>query len=534
MYNLLASLPRGASHGVSPCGGRGQPKLPKGLPTTPARSGRRTVVESPPKERCGTKRCGATSLAEALAPQPAQKKTREMPKAAIGATQVCTAQKKTREMPKAAIGATQVCKVFARPRLSNPLDTGSVFESDLVHVKRHRLAGQAGGCLRCIFVSNPRALEQVAKLPRKAGHVASWLEPGPCSEGGQWALGCRICAWYHIHNGPTMDHRKGAIGPPGAESKGGPKRKHVKKIFKDPALRMRKHARFGKFANFTFRQPSQTEKAIEQHGNSQAHDLAYKAMLQKESACELRPLTMPEAAPNPVAQKAFKGRVPKPRDWLDSFVDTGNLVSWRKQARLRVQKSGQSSGEPLASKPEVARASDDTTSSPWAGSQPLAADQGGSQSLTLAAPRETLENLRKRRRKQTRIMAEVVRRKHRRILGKAKFCTLALDEAQGRKLVHFRCDCDKAPWYHQGTLGVYKAGPQTTEEGEEDHAKRAVKRLDEFLTKFCTPLRKASLGTACDNEFKEHLLNIVATISADGGAAERRAIFLAGAKRGSL
>ena len=65
------------------------------------------------------------------------------------------------------------------------------------------------------------------------------------------------------------------------------------------------------------------------------------------------------------------------------------------------------------------------------------------------------------------------------------------------------------------------------EEGEQDHASRAMKRLDEFLSRFCTPLRNASLGTQCDEELKKHLLKIVVTISADGGSAERRAIYLA-------
>ena len=52
-------------------------------------------------------------------------------------------------------------------------------------------------------------------------------------------------------------------------------------------------------------------------------------------------------------------------------------------------------------------------------------------------------------------------------------------------------------------------------------------RLDEFFTKFCTPLRKSTLGTECDQGLKDHLLKIVVTISADGGPSERRALFLA-------
>ena len=78
-------------------------------------------------------------------------------------------------------------------------------------------------------------------------------------------------------------------------------------------------------------------------------------------------------------------------------------------------------------------------------------------------------------------------------------------------------------------MGFFKTVAKTSEEGAEDHAKRAVIHMDELLTRFCTPLRKASLGTECDNELKVHILNITATLSADGGPAERRALYLASA-----
>ena len=113
------------------------------------------------------------------------------------------------------------------------------------------------------------------------------------------------------------------------------------------------------------------------------------------------------------------------------------------------------------------------------------------------------------------------------MLRRARFCSLSLDEAQGRKRIHFRCDYDKPPWYYQGTLGVFQVGAKTMEEGEEDHALKAMTRLDEFISKFCTPLRKRELGTICDQDLKDHLMKIVVTISADGGPSERRAILLA-------
>jgi hypothetical protein len=76
-------------------------------------------------------------------------------------------------------------------------------------------------------------------------------------------------------------------------------------------------------------------------------------------------------------------------------------------------------------------------------------------------------------------------------------------------------------------MGVYKVAATTMEEGEQDHALKSLTRLNEFLTRFCTPLRKKVLGTQCDQELKDHLLQIIVTVSSDGGAAERRALYIA-------
>jgi hypothetical protein len=298
---------------------------------------------------------------------------------------------------------------------------------------------------------------------------------------------------------------------------GKPKRKHQKKLLKDLKLRRRSQARFSKFASFTWRQPTQIRKNLEQHGTCQAHEKAVKAMLQKEDGLETRPQASAIAAPpatNQAAQRAFKGRVPKPAHWKDCFVESSNMVSWRKQAKLHLGRSGQSS-KPSALPTNSDQDSSNVAPGPSTQCQPLV-DTG-----------ETCRNLHQRRRKQCRIIAECVRLRHRRILKKARFCSLAFDDAQGKKLVHFRCDYHKPPWYYQGTLGVFKVGAKTMAEGGQDHALQSMTRMDEFISKFCTPLRKSSLGTECDQELKDHLLKIVVNISADGGAAERRAIFLA-------
>jgi len=399
----------------------------------------------------------------------------------------------------------QPCKVW-KPHCPASSDPGSAFESDFSHFKRHKAEGKTHSCLRCIYLSNPQAVQQSARLPPTGSSLgmASWLEPKPGYMHGTWGLGCRICAWYLTTKvGQKNDNKR---------------RLHRMKVFKDPQLKARNQPRFSTFANFNFRQTRQIVKSLEQHGNSQAHENACQAIARKEHglASLSQVHTTAPVAIDPVAQAIFKGRVPKPLDWFDCFVEDKALLSWRKQARLCIEKSRQTSTEPQA-QPENPKPDCSTTAS-----------TSPSERQLLAAGREETEgHIRKRRQKQTHIMAEVVRQRHRQILRRARFCSLAIDDSSGRKLVHFRCDYHKAPWYYQGTLGVYQSGATTMEEGEQDHASRAMKRLDEFLSRFCTPLRNASLGTQCDEELKKHLLKIVVTISADGGSAERRAIYLA-------
>ena len=469
-------------------------------------------TSSPPKTTKYVQKWSRGSLAAALASDlPANKRRKTCgawgKSAAVGAFAAIGAISK----PGQGVKPSGPGKRKRGPQLCSPCHPSYVSESGLEHVKRHKAEGQANNCLRCIYLSDPKALEQYAKLPLPNGSMAIWLEPKSLHQGGYWGLGCRICAWYRSNLvGLANSQPLAALG-------GKPKRKHRKKLVKDPELRRRGQGRFSTFANFACMKATQILKNLEQHGSSQQHELAFKAMLQKESGLEMHPQASATVGPpaiNRAAQKAFKGRVPKPKDWMDCFVDSSSSVSWRKQAKLAIGKSGQTS-EPLA----VPEASKPDSS--------IEAPRNSKQCQPLAAPREIFRNMRQRRRKQCRIIAECVRKRHRRVLRKARFCTLAFDDAQGRKLLHFRCDYHKPPWYYQGTLGVIKMGAKTMEEGEEDHALRTMTRMDEFISRFCTPLRKKSLGSQCDQELKDHLLKIVVNISADGGAAERRAIFLA-------
>ena len=394
-------------------------------------------------------------------------------------------------------------------KMGTACDPGSVFENDLEHVKPHKAEGWAHECLRCSYILDKGSLGKYASLPLPSGRLATWVEPTPSHMGGTWALGCRICAWHCNFT-----------------AAGGARRTHRKQLPEE--LRGMTAARHSKFAGFNSGlrnvKLSEVRLALLAHTTSQGHEKACKAMLEKDRDCNLSTQSQAPPAINPLVQAAFKGRVPKPKDWFDCFVDCRNLISWRKQANVHLQKSGANSEvsfgrKPLA--PPGASESDSLTTEPK--------DPGNGQPYVrgkIATPLG-LDGLRKRRRKQTKMMAECLRERHRNVLRKAQFCSLALDEAQGRRLVHFRCDYHKPPWYYQGSLGIFDVGAKTMEESGEDHALKALTRLDEFITKFCTPLRKASLGMQCDQELKDHLLKIVSTVSADGGPSERRAVILA-------
>ena len=83
-----------------------------------------------------------------------------------------------------------------------------------------------------------------------------------------------------------------------------------------------------------------------------------------------------------------------------------------------------------------------------------------------------------------------------------------------------------------GVLGLLDCSKKHASCFEDDHAVTAVRQLDEFLTRFCSPLgkivgRRGAQPLACDAELKAHVLKTVTSFSADGASKERRALFLA-------
>jgi hypothetical protein len=132
-------------------------------------------------------------------------------------------------------------------------------------------------------------------------------------------------------------------------------------------------------------------------------------------------------------------------------------------------------------------------------------------------------NVRKVRKKQVGIMAEVVQMKWQRALHQATFCSLSMDGSNGQKVVRFRCDLPDAPWVLRGILGVLdEVIIEKLDDADQDCALTTTLKLDLVITQFCTPL-----GEPVNQDLKDHLLNIIRVVAVDGAPAERRAISLA-------
>ena len=132
-------------------------------------------------------------------------------------------------------------------------------------------------------------------------------------------------------------------------------------------------------------------------------------------------------------------------------------------------------------------------------------------------------------RKQRRILAEHVREKNRILLRAATSITLALDKGKYKKVVRFRCDTpmpvsDGKPAVAKGVLGIVDCTHASAADHEEDHAIKAVRKLDGLITTFCSPLGPGGQPLAPDLSLKEHILKNVRALAADGASEERRAL----------
>ena len=344
-------------------------------------------------------------------------------------------------------------------------------ESDYHHRLRHPTF--LPKCIRCNFKKHARSWQA---LSVHAGLTAetnrSWLSERPSFMGGGWALGCSICTW--------------------AANDGVPKHKRSNR----PRHRLSKWARF---QIRRLRTCSEAASAISNHQSSASHRRAVKMMQSQSSRPPQHGHDKVEASANTAAANCnvngsrvvgaglaasegdidaltlLKGRVPQLADWIDAWASATNRTSYRKQERLKHKKG------------EVRKA----------------------------------VCLRKRLRKQVRILAEVTRTSIRQALTAARSITFAMDSRGEHKVLRFRCDTDHPPYRMDGVIGVYHCGFSDMSAAEDDHGMRMLRNLQACIAEFWTPL-----GGQCMVDEQIAMLAKVRCLTSDGCAVERKMLFL--------
>ena len=116
------------------------------------------------------------------------------------------------------------------------------------------------------------------------------------------------------------------------------------------------------------------------------------------------------------------------------------------------------------------------------------------------------------------------------ILREAASITLALDKGKYKRVVRFRCDTpmpvvDGEPAVAKGVLGIVDCSHASAADFEEDHAIKAMRKVDGLITTFFAHLwARGGQPLAPDLCLKEHILKNVRALAADGASEERRAL----------
>ena len=357
----------------------------------------------------------------------------------------------------------------------------SAVETDEQHKFRHPTFQSS--CPRCAFLNHGSHWKRFAAWKVDSKVCTSWLSPRPAHMGGDWALGCQACAALLETRTNVTTKEKPRRGKWQAK------------------LRANKWARF---RVTRLLKPSLATAAVSNHHRSKFHRqavLQLQALDAKTAASpKLCSAASESSTPELVASSThqagltavasftieegtaeqakastlLKGRVPQLQDWIDAWASASSTTSYLKESRIRQKKS-------------EARVS---------------------------------LGIRKRLRKQVRVMADVLRDKHRQALTAATSISIAVDSRGKYKVARFRCDSHQHPYYIDGILGTFHCGYKSLEDAEVDHGERMQRNLQRCIARFWTPLGGARL---VDQE--KEMLKKVRCLASDGGASERKLMF---------
>ena len=358
---------------------------------------------------------------------------------------------------------------------------GSVFESNADHIARHRGTPHELMCPRCHYIRNKTDIQR----------WAPWAAPRPRHMGGAWRLGCDVCTWA-LGNRTAREKHASRRGNDIRASTFARQNFTCNTRYCDFELKLRAHAQcqYHRVASsaanrlagqFPRRMLRETEPHVAPGGKeASVRPMAQETAEGNDEACfdenSLQEAMSLASADVGADKSLLKGKVPQITDWINAWAEATEHVSFRKQVRIWGKKNG----------------------------------------------RKIHDYRRKVRRNQLKVIAETRREDVRKHLRRATCISLALDERKYKKIVRFRCDAPKRPFFFRGILGVHTCEKSAVGDFEEDHALIAVRTVDRFLNRFCTPL-----GGTIDMELKEHIRKSVRTFAADGASKERRALLLA-------
>ena len=382
------------------------------------------------------------------------------------------------------------------------LAAGDSREGEAQHLKRHpaqSIRKWAKTCPRCAFSlwrsNNPR--------------VAPWLVAKPPWMGGAWGLGCGLCAAGVTSEGVKQRRRqlrveckkegfkKQAVSRFSSWARYGVGRILAPRVFAS-AIVMHEGVDLHRICKAVLSSPAaHIERCRANHTTStgtqravslmcSAHDLKFEASSVAAAPCG----AFVDAGKVGSVTDPFRGRVPQVEDWQSVWAEASSCVSVLKQTRVAKKKL------------------------------------------------ETARRSRIARRKMIGVMAEVTRENTRKRLREATSVTVALDECKGRKIIRVRCDTPDAPYRYDGILGVvmrtYGSEGDVAAEVRGDHAENAARLLEECHRRFFTPMpskRQSACGDEqrkrCNDDELGAFRRKVRILAADGGSAERRAVFLA-------
>ena len=271
-------------------------------------------------------------------------------------------------------------------------ETGFACQSSAEHIKGH--GGLKEDCQRCVWIKNKSLFQRLGHFSG-AGSERTFIAERPAALGGEWGLGCWVCAAAHAAK------RKLACGSPSA-----PKSSKLKRY-----EHTKRRARLGcKWALYKIKRIGSIDilrQSLYQHIPSRGHRLAVAALASASSVQGhlalaegpfraggeffAKPACSGDAASEfTMDEEIFAGKVPQIKDWVDAWADVSSSISFLKQERCAKKK-----GEYLKGR--------------W-------------------------------RRMMLSIIAEAVRTATRKRLREATCITLSVDDSKRRKLIRFRCD----------------------------------------------------------------------------------------------